>query len=56
MLEEEKMTTLGYDEETSFNLGVLAKTEERKKNEEVRFLVKKRLSELGLKWRELQLK
>jgi hypothetical protein len=47
----ESRTSLGYDEETSYNLGILAKAEDRAKVDELKFLVKRRLKELGLVWK-----
>jgi hypothetical protein len=46
-------TSLGYDEETSYNLGILADAEDRSKFDEVKYLVKQRLKALGLKWSEV---
>jgi hypothetical protein len=46
-------TSLGFEEEDSYNLGVLAESEDRTKVDELRFLVKRRLEELGLKWKKL---
>jgi hypothetical protein len=46
-------TTLGYDDETSYNLGILAEAEDRSKFDEVRYLIKQRLKEIGLAWKEV---